>query len=76
MSQLSKVADFGLASLVVPALAVLLWFWSSLGVRCVVSVRVRAAFNPASYKRSSSAYEALIGFYQSPVSMTNGPSLW
>jgi hypothetical protein len=51
MSQLSllKVADFGLVSLVVPALAVLLWFWSSLGVRCVVSVRVRATFNPARY---------------------------
>jgi hypothetical protein len=27
----------------------LLWFWSSLGVRCVVSLRVRAAVNPARY---------------------------
>ena len=36
-------------TLVVPALAVLLWFWSSLGVRCVVSVRVRATFNPSRY---------------------------
>jgi hypothetical protein len=36
-------------TLVVPALAVLLWFWSSLGVRCVVSVRVRETFNPARY---------------------------
>jgi hypothetical protein len=47
MSQLSllKVADFGLVSLVVPALAVLLWFWSSLvfGSECGVLFRFASA---------------------------------
>jgi hypothetical protein len=43
-------------TLVVPALVVLLWFWSSLRVRCVVSVRVRATSNPARYASGASCH--------------------
>jgi hypothetical protein len=37
-------------------LVVLLWFWSSLQVRCVVSVRVRATFNPARYASNAGCH--------------------